>query len=104
MQTKARVLLLSVVLSGASVGFAAPMQAHHIHDDVWPDYGMTGLILLHSYSPHHHHGKHRYYGDYRPHYKHRRDQSYGRKEHYRNPVRGERCRKHKHRRIRWDDD
>lgn len=36
MKSKSKALLLSVVLSGASVGFAAPVQAHHTDDDLWP--------------------------------------------------------------------
>ena len=105
MQTIARGLLLSVALSGASLGFAAPVQAHHTHNDVWPNYGLTGLILWNYESSHHHHyGKNRYYDDYRLRYKHRRHRSYGRKKHYRHTGRGKCRHKHKPRRADRHDD
>lgn len=96
MKTKAKTLLLSVVLSGASAGFAAPVQAHH-NDDSGSYFGIGGLILLDSHATHHHsHVKHRYYDTYRSHYKHRR--------HHRHHDGGKCYRKHKHRRRDWDDD
>lgn len=97
MKSSVKALLLSVALSGASIGFAAPVQAHH-NDEIWPLYGgIIGLTLLNSNASHHHaHGRHRYYDGYRPHYRHRR--------HHRHHEGGRCCRKHKHRRGDWDDD
>lgn len=103
MKTKSRALLLSIVLSGASAGFAAPAQAHHAHDGVWPYYGLLGLVLLNSYSSHQH-SKPRYYHKHRSHYKHRRHYSHGHMRHHRHYDGGKCCGKHKYRRGNWGDD
>ena len=51
MKSKVKTLLLSVVLSCASVGFAAPVQAHHADDNLWALYGgIVGLLMLDSYA------------------------------------------------------
>ncbi len=75
---KSKTLIISAVLLAASVAVAAPVQAHDRHTDLWPLYGLTGLILLDAYSHDHHHHKH-YYRD-GPRYRHeyRRNYSYGR--------------------------
>ncbi|MDJ0806289.1 MAG: hypothetical protein QNJ78_05590 [Gammaproteobacteria bacterium] len=74
---KSKVLIASAVLLGTSIATAAPVQAHSGHD-LWPLYGLTGLILYDSLSSHHHHHKHRYYDDNRGQYRHRRHHSHGR--------------------------
>ncbi len=101
MKTKARALLLSIVLTAANVGFAAPVRAHHAHDDLWPYYGLMGLVLLNAYSSHQH-SEPRYYHNHRPYYKHRRHYSHGHKKHHRHRDGGRCCGKHKHRRGHWD--
>ena len=103
MKTKVKALLFSTVLAGASVGFTAPVQAHHDHDELWPYYGLLGLVLLNSYSSHHH-SKHHYYDNHRPHYRHRRHHSRGHKGHHHNYHGGKCCRKHNHRRGTWEYD
>ena len=78
---KSKVLIASAVLLGASIAVAAPVQAHDSHHDLWPLYGLTGLILYDAYSSNHHHHKHHYYDDHRGRYRYRRDYSYGRPGH-----------------------
>lgn len=72
---KSKTLLIGAVLLGASVAVATPVQAHD--SDLWPLYGLTGLILLDSYSHDHHHHKHHYYGGPRYRYERHRHYSYG---------------------------
>ena len=73
---KSKTLLVSTLLLASSVVVAAPAQAHDSYNDLWPLYGLTGLILLDSYSYHHH--PHRYYDAPRYRHGHVRDYSYGR--------------------------
>ncbi len=74
---KSKILIASAVLLGSSVVMAAPVQAHD--NNLWPLYGLTGLILYDNITSHHHdRHKHRYYDDHRGQYKHRRHHSYGR--------------------------
>jgi len=75
---KSKLLLISAVVLAASVAVAAPVQAHDRYGDLWPLYGMTGLILLDSYSYNHHHHKHHYYDGPRYRHEHHRGYSYGR--------------------------
>ena len=96
MNIKVKALLLSTVLAGAMVGLAAPAQAHHDHEELWPYYGLLGLVLLNSYSSPHH-SEHRYHDNHRPNYGHRRHNSRGYKGHYRPYHRGKCSPKHKHR-------
>ena len=74
---KSKMLLIGAVAMVASVAVAAPVQAHDRHSDLWPLYGLTGLILLDSYAHEHHHHKHYYYEGPRYRHEHRRDYRYG---------------------------
>lgn len=104
MKSKAKAFLLCLVLSGASVGFAAPVQAHHF-DDSWPLYGLIGLIMLDSYaSEHRYQSNHRDYFDHRPYYQRGNQHHHAHKKHHHHHNRRHCCRKHKHRHLDWDDD
>lgn len=78
---KSKVLFLSAALIGASVA-VSPAQAH---DEYWPLYGLTGLLLIDAITDNHHHHNHRrndrviIYDDHRPRHRHtyRRDSSHG---------------------------
>jgi len=73
---KSKTLLIGAVALAASVAAAVPAQAHD--NDLWPLYGLTGLILLDSYSHEHRHHRHHYYNGPRYRHEYRRDYSYGR--------------------------
>jgi hypothetical protein len=87
---KSKLLLIGTVALATSMVFAAPVQAHD--NDLWPLYGLTGLILLDSYSHNHRHHRHYYYDAPRYRHEHRRDYSYGRPGKYR----------HRHNDRDWD--
>jgi hypothetical protein len=74
---KSKMLIISAVLLAASVAVAGPVQAHDRNDDLWPLYGLTGLILLDAYSRDHRHHRHYYYDGPRYRHEYRRDYSYG---------------------------
>jgi len=80
---KSKLLLIGTVALAASVAVAAPVQAHD--NDLWPLYGLTGLILLDAYSHehHHHHRGYYYYDAPRYRHEHRRDYGYGHPGKYR---------------------
>jgi hypothetical protein len=79
---KSKMLLTGALVLAASVAVAEPVRAHGSHSDLWPLYGLTGLILLDAYSHEHHHHKHHYYSE--PGYRYeRRHYSYGHPGKYR---------------------
>jgi len=76
-----RNMIAGIVLLSANL-VVAPVQASDRHHDLWPLYGLTGLVLYDAHS-NHHQNKHRYYDDDWGHHnnKRRRHHSYGHKHH-----------------------
>ena len=107
MKSRIKALLLSVILSGACVGFTSPVQAHHTDEGIWALYGMVGLLMLDSYATdNQYEDDHRYYDEHKHIYKHSHHRHHTHKMHKKHHRHDRRqCyRKHKHRRDDWDDD